>query len=75
MKKLLALIGIVENPKYKVVEVKVGVKSRYQIRKVSFGFLVKTVMNKTLVKPAPYEYKIRTEAERMASKLQSIAAA
>lgn len=70
MNKLAQLLGL--KAKFRIKEVMVGVKIRYQIQKTTFGFLWSTVINPLIVNPAsPYEYKMKADAEKKILKLQS----
>jgi len=70
MNKLAQLLGL--KAKFRIKEVMVGVKIRYQIQKTTFGFLWSTVINPLIVNPAsPYEYKMKSDAEKKILKLQS----
>lgn len=59
--------------KYKIKEVKVGVRTRYQIQKKVWGFLWKTVINTMVKHPAntPFEYKRKEQAQRKIVQLEA----
>jgi hypothetical protein len=69
MKKLAILLGLKE--KYRIKPVTVGVRTRYQIQKTTFGFLWSTVINPLIVTPeSPYQFKSLPQAEAKLSELQ-----
>lgn len=71
MNKLAQLLGY--KAKFRIKEVMVGVKTRYQIQKTTFGFLWSTVINPLIKNPVnmPYEYKLKADAEKKLVELQS----
>lgn len=71
MKLIAKLLGI--KTKFRIKEIKVGVKSRYQIQSSALGLIWSTVANPLIVSPAdtPYEFKTSADAEKKKLQLQS----
>lgn len=71
MKLIAKLLGT--KKKFRIKEIKVGVKSRYQIQSSGLGLIWSTVINPLIVNPAdtPYEFKNLAEAEKKKLQLQS----
>lgn len=58
--------------KYRIKEIKVGRKNRYQIQKCAFLFLWQTVMNPLIVNMnSPFEFRERGEAEKKITQLSA----
>lgn len=71
MKLIAKLLGM--SLKFRIKEVKIGAKTRFQIQETIFGFVWDSVVNPMISSPAssPYEFKIKSDAEKKISELQS----
>lgn len=59
------------NSSYRIKPVKIGVKTRFRIQKRVLFFLWQTVVNPVIHPVSPYEYKLRSDAEKQMAKLES----
>lgn len=70
MKLIAKLLGF--KKRFIIREIKVGIKSRYQIQSSVFGLIWSPVTNPLIVHPVktPYEFKSITEAEKKRLQLE-----